>query len=436
MEKMEGKYFENTINKLKEAKDAERIEMRGEFKSNLRAGLVEEAGMLPIKTDWSDAVLRWKYLFGAVPALAVLTIVAANFANLQVKMPAVELIPQDIGQNVSSGVPANTVVRNENNNKVEPAQSSGIVTFSSALVMPPADVLARARAGNQLESETPTFSSEGIQPVQNNYQSQPLSFLDNPNNSIKLNPPKTDLFTFDLKNTEPTVVTIVPSLPQADVLPPTNIVPVQPNLVGPSVSTIPADNVSQTDNSIRSENNARVESSQKIETVPVSQITQTPPQTAGNNNVQTDVAAPTAVVQKAVVVPINLVNVDAAKLANTTEIKPLETLTTPPSQIPSLMDVYVNPVSEAMVKPEDVNLALDASRIIYDGMDKPLINALVLKELQDKNGNLSSDYYVKVGKTEDGKLKISLFEFGQVKEIIFMGGDANGQFKTVTVINY
>lgn len=431
MEKLEGKYFESTINKLKEAKDAERFEMRSEFREDLRASLVEKAGVLPVETDWSDAILRWRYLLGAVPTLAVLTIVAANVANLQVKIPAAELIPQNVGQNVSSSTTVNTVIQNDTVNQVEGGQSYGIVTFSSALVMPSADVLAKARAGGAADLSSPNFSVVYIQPVQNSDQSQPLNFLNDFNNEIKLNPPKVDLFTFDINNnTQPVNYNFS----------------TQPVLVGPSVVLIPVNNiVSPVEDSVRPENNGRLEIFQKVETVPLNQNNEVTLPRIENNNVQTEVVVPTTLVQE--VTPINTVInkeipqapvlVDTAK-----KIYVLE----------SQDDVYVDSANEAMVKGGDVDLSLnnlseamptfvepvllESSRIVYDGRDKSLVTALVLKELRDRNGNLSSDYFVRVGKLEDGKLKISLFEFGKLKSIIFMEMDERGEYKAVTEVNY
>ena len=440
MEKLEGKYFENTINKLKEAKHSENIEMRSEFKTKLRAGLVERAAIIPVTTDWSDLILRWKYLFGAVPALAVLTIVAINAGNFQVKMPSTELIPKAEVNEVSK----NSTLNSQAIPDVELSgvdQNDKIVTFSAALVMPSADALAKARAGEQLTLESLPTSIESGVASPNADQLQPLNFLSD-TNFIKLNLPKLDVFSFDtINNGKITVST--PNLTMPKELPATSDTLVKQNLNGPSVVVIPINNVTPIDSMARQENNARLEIGQKVaEPVFVNPNQALSTSTESNQTVQTNVVVPTASVQN-MSTPINIVNAG---------LNPATTMVTPSTDSAKVMteNLYINSAGEALIMNSRLNLNnvtesmstfsamtyLDNSRIIYEGIDKPLITAMVMKEFGNRNGNLSGDYYIKVVGLEDGKVKISLFEFGKVKQIVFLQKDFSGDYKAVTVINY
>ena len=156
METIEGKYFENVINKLQKAKADELIFPRESFVAGLRTSLLDRAAAPSEKLDWSDVVLRWRYALGAVPVLAVLAIVVLNISNTPVS-PLIPPLEPMTSQIQSVSVPQASVYSLSIGGNEAMSDSAGalysrkaqnfeIVTFSSASVMPPADVLARARA--------------------------------------------------------------------------------------------------------------------------------------------------------------------------------------------------------------------------------------------------------------------------------------------------
>ncbi|MBD3270531.1 hypothetical protein GF376_03310, partial [Candidatus Peregrinibacteria bacterium] len=120
------KYFADIIAQLKVVKKAENIEVPKKFQDSLREELIkrsknsEEGGVF----EFADFFAKWKYLIAAVPTLAVVALVAANFSNLSVIFDAPEITPVQ-----------NQAISQEN----RPVDQ--IKTFSPAEVMPPQEVI-------------------------------------------------------------------------------------------------------------------------------------------------------------------------------------------------------------------------------------------------------------------------------------------------------
>ncbi len=140
MIKLSGKYFAETVAKIKESKNSENIRVPKNFREELRAALVERAsGQVPEASEafgLADFVRRWKYVIGAVPTFAAVALVAANFSALQVMFTGPEVIP--VVQDTAKELEISDDVEMLSVDEIEPDR---IDTFSAASVLPPEEIL-------------------------------------------------------------------------------------------------------------------------------------------------------------------------------------------------------------------------------------------------------------------------------------------------------
>ncbi|MCC7432138.1 hypothetical protein IT412_01290, partial [Candidatus Peregrinibacteria bacterium] len=165
MENLDGKFFEKTITALQNAKKGEQYSLRPAFRDNLRQQILARAALIPQESnsfDWSELVLRWKYVLGAVPVLAVLSIVAINFASMKVDLPQDGVIKENtnLSQEADLKISNKAVVLNN-----EAPVVSDLVTFSAASVMPPDELLKKNQkniVGNSVDQDKPTVNPQLI----------------------------------------------------------------------------------------------------------------------------------------------------------------------------------------------------------------------------------------------------------------------------------
>lgn len=416
MEKLDGKYFENTIAALKKARGEESIQIDPSFSSKLRLSIIDKAANLTVspKFDWADLVLKYKYVLGGVPVLAVLTIVAINALNYQVKMPA-NLTPESDGlaQNTLTKVPATETAADTTESK------PSIITFSADLVMPPAEFL----------NKPPTASTEDTVPAADisNARENKLPYL-----FLAMEMPSLEISTL--------LTTKQGASGQADL---------QDNaIVQKGIITDTADSAQKAQNliiaqeeALRQEQNERVEQSGTALPAPLSEQKIEDGQTA---DVETASQTTSAISTKSLPLTTDAVEPVTGELPATLAV-PLTLTTLPEVRMQTVQ--YINPVEEMNQSVDKTNSQysrsldmvmshyLTGDRIIYSGNDRAQVVQAILEGFSARNGVLSSDYSIEVKKLEDESFKATLFEYGRVKEVLILAF-RDGKLVVVTELAY
>lgn len=388
MERLEGKYFENTIAALKKVKNAENFELNPAFKAKLRAELTGSANLLTENVEEGgllDLVGRFKYLFGAVPMLAVFVLVFAQFSNWQVKVPTEQIKPDEIKNNLLTNTqPFETLE----------TKSPSIETFSADLVMPPQDVLEKMWAEQSNSSQAQPEFKTVEKPVKSSVELPQLKIKD----------PQIEVSGSDsLKESQSTFVQATSFVVPAD-----DTIPAETNLA----------NTEPTQNALPIEQQGRVEDSGKVVEPPVPtlmmQVTNVAPTEA-----QTLIEPEQ---------PANLNQLDIAAESKITDTVN-ELAVTQKEATTQMTDEVSN--RAMMVVP--VNLSAD--KVVYQAENRKQIVYSVLKTFADRDGNLSNDYTINVVAREDGTYKAVLFELGRVtKVVVFTYTDE--KLVVLTELNY
>lgn len=381
MERLEGKYFENTIAALKKVKNAENFELNPAFRAKLRAELVGGADLLAENTEEGgllDLIGRFKYVFGAVPMLAVFVLVFAQFSNWQVKVPTEQIKPDQMDS---------TVLSNTQPVEAMEMKMPSIQTFSADSVMPPQEVLDKMWSSRAEIVE--------IQPENKTVEQPVIDATKTP--QLKIKDPQIEVSGSDiLKESEVNVNPADTSLAQATTLAiPSDQVTVPENKVETTaVSANPVQNI------IPVEQQGRVEDSGKVIE-----------------------AAPTLMMEKSLTVPtetqtMSLENPTAA--ADQINVAPALQLDTANADLTvaqkeATTQIYEDTSVRAMMV---VPVSLSADKISYQSEDRKKIVSSVLKTFADRDGNLSNDYSINVVAREDGTYKAVLFELGRVTKVV------------------
>jgi hypothetical protein len=414
MENLDNKYFETVIMALKKAKATQKIEIRPDFKAKLRSEIESRALSMnaPEQTDWSDLILRYKYILGGVPVLAVLALVAVNALNFQVKMPKTQIVP------VTGTVSESSAVQSGQTDLSSPETSvlqPKIKTFSADLVMPPAEYLEN-RGGAVSPTQTGTGEiSAAISTGNSSYM-----FLD----GLKV----------QLKYGEITAK----QLPQSSVSTPvqqevTQNIPAEeivlPEENGQKTLLTSESALSETpaEKAARLELSGRVEQSGTVTTEHAGEIIPDAAQTA--DTLKTDTATQTQLptVQPLIqAVPVPAVSLPEVRTESVNYINPVEE------------QKLVAPKMTIQTRTLNVETPqfLSSDRIYFDGSaERATVVEVVLKGLSSRNGNLSNDYYVNVVPLENGTYKATLYEFGQVKQVLILA-QRDGKLMVVTELDY
>lgn len=386
MENLDGKFFEKTITALQNAKKGEQYLLRPAFRDNLRQQILARAVLMPQESngfDWSELVLRWKYVLGAVPVLAVLSIVAINFASMKVDLPQNDVIKENT--NLLEGTDLQT------SNK---AAVSDLVTFSAASVMPPDELLKK--------SQKNIVGNNAID--QGKSTENPQLILDSVN--VEILNKEVPVYKYDLNNDKQNLVNS--DVSKAKKVPETT-----------KENNYSYQKTEQLDQNIPLEQSGRVESSAKIEeTVPAG--VEMNKQMIMPTEIQTQ---QTNLLKEVVVPEIKTLNINE----NST-------------------DQYINPSMEINQISDSVNLNkvvsgvqlknkyLEMDRIDYPEKDNKNVLEAVMSAFANYNGLLSDDYHIDAVNLEDGTIKATLYQNGQVEKIILFRNDT-GRLVVVTEIS-
>lgn len=389
MDKLEGQYFEKTISALKKAKAREDFVMRPEFKAELRSGLLKKIDLgldRQAESSWVERVLQMKYLLAGVPVLAVLAIVATNFSNWQVELPNQQIVPIVNEQKNQDSKSDQTDLKDSSNANVRVEAEPTIVTFSAASVMPPADVLmkAKTRQGDQ-KSSLPTNSEDHDSKVTPTFVREA--------DPVKLAKPTIQIYTYT-PAPAPTLApakgeTPVDTQPNAVIIhgqnnPSTGDVVIKtenPQLTENTINTAPAQ-------SIPIENNGRIEDHGQIQ---------------------------------------QLINV---------ENRPAEVV---PEISDSAKDnIIIRPeviTNAEITQPPALPTFQRSARIYFQGEQDEAVVTALLDDLANGNENLENDYYINVMRIEKDRFKAVLFEDGRIKEVLVLGY-REGKLTVITQIVY
>lgn len=399
MERLEGKYFENTIAALKQVKNAENFELNPSFKAKLRAELVGSADLLAEETQESgllDLVGRFKYVFGAVPMLAVFVLVFAQFSNWQVKVPTEQIKPDEMKGNVlNNAQPIETMEM----------KMPSIQTFSADSVMPPQDVLDKMWS-NQTESvDTQSEAKSVEQSVTSDTAKLP---------QLKIKDPQIEVSGSDtLKENQ------------------SNVMPTNDSFIQATSLIIPVDETLPTENQVEA-NTANSDSLQN--TVPVEQ------QGRVEDSGKVVDSVPALMMEKTVIDPIDTqippvesapVNTNQLDIASNQKVETTSTDLTVTQKEATTQMTEETSARAMMVVP----VSLSADKIAYQSENRTQVVSAVLKAFADRDGSLSNDYAINVTAREDGTYKAVLFELGRVtKVVIFTYKD--GILVVLTELNY
>jgi hypothetical protein len=442
MEKLEGKYFENTIAALKQAKNEENITMRSEFRAELRNALEAQALGMPETTgfDWADFILRFKYVMAGVPVLAVMTLVAASVYNWQVKLPTQQIVPVS-----NNNTDQQTQLRTEDTSFTQDLQTNlvnqqpALVTFSADSVMPPLEVLLEAR---QRLIKGEVFEIDQLPEITQNQTSLPDLSV-----QMKVQTPAIETYSF-LPATSNTEINSnrASDASLADISMPRFIF--NGTRVEFGTINVPQTNEVRTNDQLRTENNARVEVSGQIESQPIQQNLQDNAIQAPLNQ-ETQVNLVPVVETQPLSIESNLIVPEATETKMNLEQPDLKLesnaiLTEGKGTL--IEDSYIDPVEEKTLD-NNVDLKLQSnsmmilptyledSRIYFEGEERSEVLIAVKRGLYAKNGSLSSDYYVKVKRLDNGNYKAVLLEYGQIQKILIMGY-RGGELTVITELDY
>lgn len=393
MENLDGKFFEKTITALQNAKKGEQYLLRPAFRDNLRQQILARAALIPQESnsfDWSELVLRWKYVLGAVPVLAVLSIVAINFANIKVDLPQDGVIKENtsLSQEADLKVSNKAVVLNN-----EAPVVSDLVTFSAASVMPPDELLKKSQkniVGNSVDQDKSTVN--------------PQLILDSVN--VQILNKEVPVYKYDLNNGKQDLVVSdgvkIEKVPQV----------IQEN-------EHIDQKTEQLNQNVPLEQSGRVENSAKVQ-----------------ENIPVDID-----MTKQMVLPAELQTQQMTLLEDTAvpEAKTLKVNETSTEQ-------YINPSMEINQISDSVslnkvvsgvqlaNMYLEMDKIEYPERDSKQVLEAIMSAFANYNGLLSDDYRIDALKLEDGTIKATLYQYGQVEKIILFRNDT-GRFVVVTEIS-
>lgn len=359
MERLEGKYFENTIAALKNLKNAESFELNPSFKAKLRAELMAGTDLLAENTEESgllELVSRFKYVFGAVPMLAVFVLVFAQFSNWQVKVPTEQIKPDEIKSNV---------LTNKDPVQVMEMKQPSIQAFPAESVMPPREVLDRMWSDQtktvDAQSQARTVEQQDVTDTVKQPQ-------------LKIKDPQIEVSGSDiLKENSRFVMPIDETSPVENHTDNTNLY----------------NNSLQ--NTVSAEQQGRVEDSGKV----------------------VESSAPALMMDKTVLVENPTITTNSMNIVVNSKVAPVSAdtvtqkeATTQMTETTSLKTIMVIPVS------------LSDDKVTYQAENRKQVVSAVLKTFADRNGNLSNDYTINVAMREDGSYKAVLFELGRATKVV------------------
>lgn len=386
MENLEAKYFEKTISALQNAKKEEQYLMRNDFRDKLRVQLIEKAALISHEStfDWSEFVLRWKYAFGAVPVLAVLTIVAVNFSNRSIDLPKSD----SLSENSLMLQQVQFSEENPENNSL----NNDLVTFSAVGVMPPAELLERKNEQYDNVANSVEKESEIIFPI------------DQKVNDLTITNTEVTVFSYEIDK----LVDAIDSY----------------NL-NKKVELINEPDVEKNHNT-------------EVKDFPLEQFGRVEQNAQINMLIQDNVDSKSEgdlqgnIEMNAATEPL-VENV----LEQETESLDLS-LNVNENYVDANLEINQS-VSKSVMSSPDFALQvapryLEKSRVVF--VDYPVEDGLlsyVMTIFSSYNGLLSDDYQIEVLKLEDGLVKATLYQFGKPEKIVFME-ELKGGWTVVTEI--
>lgn len=433
MENLDGKYFENVIAALKKEKERENFVVRENFHAELRDGLQKHIINMvepSVHTaDWVEWVLRNKFLFGGVPTLAVVALVAYNSLGWgNVVVPTNQIIPEtqvSVMSSVDQGATQENSVIGDKLSVIEPENVQeepvyGIKTFSADLVMPPDEILSRRFSvsaemlnennKNDIEiTETPS------------YQFMEKTSVD----AVKISAPDINVNSYYPWSDN--------SISQVPIRVFTGVLPVVKQPV--STNTSKPDYKGYSPQSTLPPVLGREEKSGQV--VVEQTVTETPVDTA--KYTQSD----------ATVTQINnsgeLGGQIQSTLPTVENIQTTQLTTSVPvtrgymvQDVLGSQTLFINPVEE-FAKVSDIKevtrtqLTETQDRFVYEGANRNALVAVVSEELALFETPLSDDHYVVIEKILEGSYKATLFEKGKVSRIWIIT-EQRGVYRIVTEI--
>lgn len=392
MENLDGKFFEKTITALQNAKKGEQYLLRPAFRDNLRQQILARAALIPKESkgfDWSELVLRWKYVLGAVPVLAVLSIVVINFADMKVDLPQDGVIKENTNLSKEADLKTSSKAAVINN---EVPVVSDLVTFSAASVMPPDELLKKNQKNIIGDSIDQDKSNEN-----------PQLILDSVN--VQILNKEIPVYKYDLNSDKQNLLI-------SDVVKDQQV----PEIVQENDDT--DQKVELTNKYIPLEQSGRVENSAKVEEIAPADL-----------DMNKQILLPEAqteqvqLLQETVVPEAKMLNINGAST---------EQYINPSMEINQISDVVS--LSKVVSGVQLANKYLEMDKIEYPERDSKEIFEAIMSAFANYNGSLSDDYRISALKLEDGTIKATLYQYGQVEKIILFRNDT-GRFVVVTEIS-
>jgi hypothetical protein len=471
MENLEGKYFENVIAALKKAREQQEFVVRSDFKSSLRAEMQARAFSMSKQErdvdNWADWILRNKFVFGGVPVLAAVALVAVNsmnWGNIQIPMDQiapdsmVSVYQADSVNENSSGDDVSVIHEDQvsdvnviTKTDVQEKNGSKIVTFSAELVMPPAEVLANRFVYVSLETEVSKNAiQEDISTQKANESSNvTYTFMENVSDSVKIVSPdfvSNSYYPWSSSESFSAPVRVFSEVFQMNSYTEESLSFVENEHSGELGGSLNNEESGE----IRSENSGQIDFSMPTESEiivsdelpPVEQTTL--PETEAVEVV--DDSSDPLPQSESSDAPENL-NDTQSVLIDNQEVLSTDVLNDDVGLIPVVnldQATFVNRVEgvesvlPSIPLPAEIAAIVVQSvevgdRIVYEGENRSMIVGAVLEELVTFEQKLSDDHYVVVELMRGGSYKATLFEKGQVSRAWIIT-ETKGEYHVVTEI--
>ena len=439
MDNLDVKYFERVISELKKLRaEDDSILISQNFKGSLREGLLAKAKEMKqeeLSFDWLSFLKKWKYTFGAVPALAVMTIVAVNMNNYQLKMQGSEYIPQQIADNAS--VKTSVVESDAALKSVRSVNDPEIVTFPAEKALPSNEVLEKYfaeknSAGEMVEAQQINSGVEVLPKANLKLKTENIG-------EVKIANPKIDTYSFDFSGHEDAL----PKSRMADV-------PVEPTVN----NIVERNNISSVDNGLEN-------------SVPRKENSYVVPAVNGNNsNISSNGVDSVSVDSRAVNatdVPQN--NIAPSSMSGTvvsggtvvdSTLNQNKELVPPVSESGVVLkNALVNSgssgeqfgisetdaassalVNRSLAKTRlgTAGFVVNTAKVNYSGNDFNVVCSAIDREFFGSGRGVSSDYRFQVNKTADGILKVVFVENNLAKKIVYFRL-IRGEYVSVTEVD-
>jgi hypothetical protein len=336
-------------------------------------------------------------LFGAVPVLAVLTVVVVNFYNRPVEINTVPSFTESNYQSekdlVSEGKPFS-----------DSTQTSQLKTFSAALVMPPAEYINKKAVNTQIVED-------GLNKIDSITTDSSLNSPTMEEAALKIKPVDLKIDQYDLSNTNQQIILKETRFNDLDLNQKGELSEVERELPIESVESLENSRLEQ---SGRIENNVKIENEQKIE------------QPVNLNEQKTFFVT------------------DESPYSSNEDISQEEVLTLDSDE---MSDDFIDPQLEInssssnyLVAPVVTGLQITPKYLLEErikmseSVNRSEFLPVIMSSFSSYNGALSEDYYIEVSFFEDGNLKATLFQFGKVEKILIINKNS-GQWEVVTEIS-